>query len=65
MTAYRFPTLTCDGCFEVFDGGVQTMSIRVLRQLAKGEGWATGWLPNRALADFCPKCHAKGKGHRS
>lgn len=38
MTAYRFVTITCDGCGEVFDPG-QARSVKEARLGAEGEGW--------------------------
>lgn len=38
MTAYRFVTLTCDGCGEIFDSG-GSRTVKDARQQAKAEGW--------------------------
>lgn len=38
MTAYRFVTLTCDLCGEIWDGGAIT-SVRDARRGARLEGW--------------------------
>jgi len=38
MTAYRFVTLTCDGCGEIFDSG-DSRSVRDARAQARAEAW--------------------------
>ncbi|HTN58936.1 MAG TPA: hypothetical protein VL043_11765 [Protaetiibacter sp.] len=51
MTAYRFVTLTCDGCGEVFDNG-QSLTVASARRAAKAEAWTN---PSRGR-DHCPLC---------
>lgn len=50
MTAYRFVTLTCDGCGEINDPGT-VRTIREARAIAKSEGWLY-----RDGQDLCPIC---------
>lgn len=56
MTAYRFVTLTCDGCGEIFDEGTKT-TFREARQAAARYGWWTtgGGLSHQPVQDWCPK----------
>ena len=61
MTAYRFVTLTCDNCGEVYDNGLN-IRIPECRESARREGWARGI--NGRTTDYCPKCHAGGLGIR-
>lgn len=53
MSAYRLWTLTCDGCGEIFDVGIQT-TVTSCKKEARRYGWATG--RNRFDDDFCPYC---------
>ena len=53
MSAYRFWTLTCDECGEVFDEGIQ-MTAKECRTSAKKRGWSTGVGKHRE--DYCPYC---------
>lgn len=53
MSAYRFWTLTCDGCGEVFDVGIQP-TVTGCKKEARRHGWLTG--RNRFDDDFCPHC---------
>lgn len=48
MTAYRFVTLTCDECYEIWDDG-QSKKIRDARASAKTAGWIF-----RDGQDLCP-----------
>lgn len=63
MTAYRFVTLTCDGCGEIHDAG-QSRNATEARTAAAAEGWRhrrgegpheTGPGPGRHL-DYCGVC---------
>ncbi|GAT07656.1 ABC-type dipeptide transport system, periplasmic component [Mycolicibacterium novocastrense] len=49
MTAYRFVTLTCNSCGEVFDTG-QARSVREARTAACAEGWRY-----YQREDLCPR----------
>lgn len=49
MTAYRFVTLTCDECGEIWDGGTD----RTVTQARRGAK-AVGWKYDRARGDTCP-----------
>lgn len=52
MTAYRFVTITCDTCGEIYDpGGVR--SIPAARGMAKMEGWRH----DKERGDTCPLHH--------
>lgn len=50
MSAYRFVTLTCDECGEIFDDG-QSVGIRECRTNAAAENWRY----DRTRGDTCPK----------
>lgn len=50
MTSYRFVTLTCDGCGEIFDPGT-ARTVSDCRRYARAYGWA-----NRGLDDRCGVC---------
>lgn len=52
MTAYRFVTLTCDGCGEIHDDG-QSLTAAKARASAKSGGWTQ---PNRG-EDRCGQCN--------
>ena len=49
MTAYRFVTLTCDECGEIFDSG-NSKAVSDARGQAKAEGWQY-----RRHQDLCPR----------
>jgi hypothetical protein len=51
MSAYRFVTLTCDKCFEIFDGGTDR-TVKDAREHAASQGWSH---PSRSQ-DLCPIC---------
>lgn len=55
MSAYRFITLTCDVCGEIYDPGFGTITKKV-RNNAKQEGWKS----TKHSEDFCPKCVLDG-----
>ncbi len=50
MSAYRFVTLTCDRCGEIFDYGTQT-TVRGCRETAARLGWRY-----ERRRDLCPNC---------
>lgn len=52
MTAYRFVTLTCDECGEIYDGGTDR-TVRAARAGAHAEGWHY----SRERGDTCPAHH--------
>lgn len=52
MTAYRFVTLTCDRCFQIFDGGTDR-TVREARAHAHAEA---GWIQHRRGGDLCGVC---------
>lgn len=63
MTAYRFVTLTCDGCGEIHDDG-RSVTVPAARVSAAREGWRhrrgvgpheTGPGPGKHL-DLCGVC---------
>lgn len=54
MTAYRFVTLTCDICGEIFDEGIQVY-VCDCRKTAAARGWRTGWGTDRRRIDICWK----------
>lgn len=56
MTAYRFVTLTCDRCGEIFDEGIQTR-VRECREAAAVRGWRY-----ERRRDLCPICKNAGGG---
>lgn len=56
MTAYRFVTLTCDGCGEVYDDG-RSLSALSVRSNARREAWTN---PGRNV-DHCPACSGTHK----
>lgn len=53
MSAYRFWTLTCDGCGEIWDYGTAT-TIRECKASARRNGWSTG--RTKQDDDLCPHC---------
>lgn len=58
MTAYRFVTLTCDGCGEIWDDG-RSFSAFDARITSGRAGWTSA--PNsdsaiRLRLDFCGPC---------
>lgn len=53
MTAYRFWTLTCDGCGEVWDYGIAP-KVRDAKASARRNGWETG--RTRQDTDRCDIC---------
>lgn len=55
MSAYRFVTLTCDRCGEIFDPGTET-SVRAVRGMARPYGWQIRWGQNRRMQDWCGMC---------
>ena len=57
MTAYRFVTLTCDGCGEISDEG--GLTIPGARQSASRRGWTFG--ARRVRADLCGVCSGTHK----
>lgn len=54
MTAYRFVTLTCDRCGEIYDYG-SDKTAGMARSHAAAEGWR--YLQRR---DLCPNCKRAG-----
>ncbi|MET4143935.1 hypothetical protein ABIB45_000802 [Arthrobacter sp. UYCo732] len=56
MTAYRFVTLTCDSCGEVFDDGASLRIPEARRRAAFEGGWATGAATRLGKTDYCPRC---------
>lgn len=52
MTAYRFVTLTCDRCGEVFEGSHP--GVPATRELASREGWRY-----ERRRDLCRNCFLK------
>lgn len=61
MTAYRFVTLTCDHCGEIFDPGTEIYTRRV-RRMAAAIGWQIRWAPNRLMQDWCGTHRRAGDG---
>lgn len=51
MSAYRFVTLTCDGCGEIHDSG-SSATVAHARKVARAEAWTS---PARN-DDRCPVC---------
>ena len=49
MTAYRFVTLTCDSCGEIFDNGL-AMTFPEARKSARNYGWS-----HKGSRDYCPR----------
>lgn len=56
MSGYRFATLTCDHCFEVWDDA-QSFTIRDARKTAKD----AGWVARSGGKDYCPRCVRVGR----
>lgn len=56
MTAYRFVTLTCDGCGEIWDYGIHTRFASA-RQAAR----AMGWTQPTPTTDRCDNCTANDR----
>lgn len=52
MTAYRFVTLTCDSCGEIWDGGTD----RTARQARFGAR-SVGWTQPERSQDRCGVCN--------
>lgn len=52
MTAYRFVTLTCDRCHQIWDDG-QSYSAHSARARAAREA---GWTQHRRGGDLCGVC---------
>lgn len=50
MTAYRFVTLTCDQCGEIYDSGTH-VKVQETRHAAAREGWRY-----ERRRDICPRC---------
>lgn len=55
MTAYRFVTLTCDRCGEIYDSG-SCHYVRSARRNAGYEGWTTRTGDDRRIQDWCGQC---------
>lgn len=51
MSAYRFVTLTCDACGEIFDHGIHTRVRECRTYAAKRFGWSS-----RNGYDYCGRC---------
>ena len=58
MSAYRFVTLTCDGCGEIWDHGCINNKVEA-RRMAKRHGWLS-----RGNDDRCPTCVELGRTNR-
>ena len=61
MTAYRFVTLTCDQCGEIWDGE-SVVRVTEAREHAAAAGWRY-----KHRHDLCPRClenHPRPRGHR-
>lgn len=56
MTAYRFVTLTCDRCGEIWDDGID-VRVRETRDAAARAGWRY-----ELRRDLCPRCKHAGGG---
>lgn len=54
MTAYRFVTLTCDRCGEIFDDGIN-VKVAETRAAAARHGWRY-----ERRRDLCPHCKTVG-----
>ena len=64
MTAYRFVTLTCDRCGEVYDSGTPR-TTREARAQARREGWAHAVYRNPGgSADYCGRCRARANNQQ-
>ncbi len=59
MTAYRFVTLTCDSCGEVFDDGASLRIPEARRRAAYEARWTTGQATRLGKTDYCPRCRDK------
>jgi hypothetical protein len=59
VTAYRFVTLTCDSCGEVFDDGASLRIPEARRRAAWEQGWTTGPATRLGKTDYCHKCKDK------
>jgi hypothetical protein len=59
VTAYRFVTLTCDGCGEVFDDGASLRIPEARRSAAWEQGWTTGPATRLGKTDYCSRCKDK------
>ena len=57
MTAYRFVTLTCDGCGEIWDHGI-AVTFAEARGFARLSGWS---FVREGSQDYCGRCTRKRK----
>lgn len=55
MTAYRFVTLTCDRCGDIYDNG-QAKTITAAREGSWSEGWRY-----EHRRDICRRCMVESK----
>lgn len=51
MSAYRFVTLTCDGCGEIWDEGYETRTVNARKRAAR-RGWRVVG-KGRDARDYC------------
>jgi hypothetical protein len=56
VTAYRFVTLTCDSCGEIFEPFQDEVSTRKTRREAADSGWQIRWGRDRRMQDWCGVC---------
>ena len=59
VSAYRFVTITCDVCGEIWDYGAETR-VSGARKFAKSMGWSRG----EGGTDICPR-HTAQEGASS